>query len=141
MAIIGDVEFNLLSESRTFDSEITQYSVEDGTDITDHVKPNWRTFSIEGIVGDAEDPPLLHSKFVRMQRKRGFVDYSGRAILTNCLISNFQSNVDDKSARGFRFSMTITQVKVSKPSTVALLPIALKVDVEAVKNAGRVQVQ
>lgn len=141
MAKIGNVEFNVISEKRSFPNEVTQHAVEDGADVTDHVRNLQRSFDIDGFVGDNEDPPRVHDQLVQMKEKRKPVDYSGRAVLTHCIIEDFNSNVDVKSRRGFSFSMKITQIKVAKPSTVSLLPVNLKVDVGEVGNAGRVQVQ
>lgn len=139
MAKIGNVEFNLISEGRNYNNEVTQHPVEKGSDIVDHVKNQLRTYSIEGIVGDNEDPATKHQELVRIWEKRQVVSYRGRSTLSQCVITSLTTTVDASSRKGFRFSMEIQEIKIAKPSTVGLLPVALRVDVAEVGNAGRVQ--
>lgn len=141
MARIGDVEFNVLSESRTHSSDVTNHPVEDGVDIVDHVQIKPRVYSIEGVVGDDHDPANAHLRLVRMQRRGDLVNYAGRAVINNCIIESLTVNVDSSAIRGFTFSMTIREVRIAKSSTVALLPVPLKVDMAEVGNVGRVQPQ
>jgi len=139
MARIGNVTFNLVSETRNYNNEVTQHPVESGSDIVDHVKNQLRTYSIEGIVGDNEDPATKHLELVRIWGKRQVVSYQGRNNLPQCVITSLSTTADASSRKGFRFSMEIMEVKIAKPSTVGLLPVALRVDVAEVGNAGRVQ--
>lgn len=141
MAKIGDIEFNVISESRDYSADVTTHPVESGADITDHVSMRLASYNITGRVGDNENPSSVHARIRSMQRRRELLKYRGRAWMDDCIIEGFNSNVDEKSAKGFHFTMRLTQVKVSKPSTVGLLPVALKVDAADVANAGRVQPQ
>lgn len=50
---IGDYLVDVfVSEEHALDSDVTQYPVEDGSDITDNVRPKPRTITIEGFVSD-----------------------------------------------------------------------------------------
>ena len=139
MAKIGDVEFNVLTESRPHRNRITSHPVEEGADITDHVEREQLSYTVTGIVGDDEDPASVHEKLMIIYHHGKVVDYQGRATLRNCIIEDFTSDVDSGSIKGFTFTMTITQIRIAKPSTVGLLPTRLKVDMKEVGNAGRVQ--
>lgn len=139
MAQIGNVTFNLVSEARNYTNEVTQHPVEFGSDIVDHVKNQLRTYSIEGIVGDNEEPATKHRELSRIWENRQVVSYRGRSTLSQCVITSLTTTVDVSSRKGFRFSMEIQEVKIAKPSTVGLLPVSLKVEVAEVGNAGRVQ--
>lgn len=139
MANIGGVYFNVLSESRPHNLEITSHPVESGADVTDHAKVQRSSYSIEGVV--TENASAAHAKMRNLQIKRSIVAYEGRTILKNCLIESFTSNVDSKLFDSFTFSMVITEIRIAKPSTIGLLPIRLKVDVNKIGNAGRVQIK
>lgn len=141
MARIGDVEFNVLSESRPHDNEVTTHPVEDGVDITDHVRKQPKVYSIEGHVGDNEDPGAKHLALSYLWARGDLVDYSGRTKMKNVIVENFTSDVDESTQKGFTFSLTLREIDIAKPSTVSLLPVSLKVDVAEVGNAGRVQAQ
>ena len=139
MAKIGNVEFNLISEGRNHNNEVTQHPVEKGSDIVDHVKNQLLTYSIEGIVGDNENPATKHQELVRIWSSRQVVSYRGRSTLSQCVITSLTTTVDSSSRKGFRFSMEIMEVRIAKPSTVGLLPVTLRADMAEVGNAGRVQ--
>lgn len=140
MAKLGDVSFNVISESRTYPNEVTSHPVEKGVDITDHVKVLNTGFDIRGRVGDAEDPAKVHSLINAMRRNREITTYVGRGILKNCIVKEFRSDVGVDSRKGFSFSLQLVEIKISKPSTVSTLPVSLRVDKKDVDNAGRVQV-
>lgn len=139
MANIGGVYFNVLSESRPHNLEITSHPVESGSDVTDHAKMQRLSFSIEGVV--TENAPAAHAKMKNLQINKKIVSYQGRSVLKNCLVESFTSNVDSKLFDSYTFSMVITEIRIAKPSTIGLLPIRLKIDVDKVGNAGRVQIR
>lgn len=139
MAKIGNVEFNVISESRNYTANATSHAVERGSDITDHVKVGPLTYSIDGFVGDDDNPGAVHGQLVKLFRSAEPVNYVGRSMLNNCVIKSLTTNVDSSSISGFNFSMTITEIKVAEPSTVSDLPTDLKTDTASVGNAGRVQ--
>lgn len=141
MASIGNVEFNVISETRSYSNEVTQHPVEDGADITDHVQLNQIVFDIEGIVGDNQNPAFVHEQLSKMRRERQIVEYKGRSILPHCVIQNFTSNVNADSRKGFTFTLQLVQIRVAEPSTVSLLPTMLQIEVKEVGSAGRVQPQ
>lgn len=139
MAKIGDVEFNVLTESRPRTNTVTTYPVEDGADMTDHIERDRRSIEITGVVGDDDDPAKTHEELTIIWYHGKVVDYKGRSTLRNCVIEDFTVDVSSESVKGFTFSMTLTQIEVAKPSTVGLLPTNLKVDMKEIGNAGRVQ--
>lgn len=139
MAKLGDVEFNVLTESRPHNNKVTSHPVEKGSDITDHVKREQLVYDITGVVGDSEDPGDKHLKLKYMWARGDIVDYKGRSTLNNCVVEDFTSDVDEGTKKGFNFSLTLRQVRISEPSTVSKLNVNLKVDKKAIGDAGRVQ--
>ncbi|NGP45964.1 hypothetical protein G4V62_13780 [Bacillaceae bacterium SIJ1] len=137
MASIGGVHFNVISESRNYNNEVTSHSVEDDKTITDHVKPDPISFAIEGIV--TTDASTVHRDLLRLRASKTLLDYKGRSTIKNVIIERLKTDVDEKIANGFNFSMTIKQVRLARPSTVNLLPVSLKADTSDIGNAGRVQ--
>lgn len=137
MATIGDVEFNVLTEDRLFDSEVTSHPVEGG-DISDHIDLKPRSYSITGVV-TGSDSPKKHSQLSQLRNSRELTRYVGRAVLKNCVIKSYTTSVDSVDIEGFTFTMEIREIKIAKPSTIGLLPMTLKVNVADVGNAGRVQ--
>lgn len=141
MAKIDNVEFNVLSESRPHENEVTSHPVEKGVDITDHIQKQPMTYSVEGFVGDSESPEEKHLALKYLWARGDVVKYSGRGVLPKCVVENFTSNVDESSKKGFDFSLTLREIRVANPSTVSTLPVNLKVDADDVGSAGRVQVK
>ncbi len=63
MILIDDFEIDAaLSEDHTFDSDVTEHPVEEGADITDHVRARPIEVSIQGIVSDT---PIGRTAFNR----------------------------------------------------------------------------
>lgn len=138
MARLGNIEFVLIREDRTYENEVTSHPVERGSDVTDHVTNQPLTFQIEGEY-TGPDAGRIHREFVKLFRSGEPVYYSGRAAMANAVIENFTSSVDENIANGFHFSLTLKNIRVAKPSVVGLLPATLRADVSEVKNVGRVQ--
>ena len=140
MAKIGDVEFNVIDEERSFDSEVTEHPVEDGADIADHIQIKPRSFKVNGKVTGPEAGPK-HLALHQLQSSKEPVNYKGRGRLNNCVVESLTTSVDVDVKNGFDFSMTIREIEVAKPSTIGLLPADLKADTSEIGNAGRVQTQ
>lgn len=138
MARLGNIEFVLIREDRTYENEVTSHPVERGSDVTDHVMNQPLTFQIEGEY-TGPDAGRIHGEFVKLFRSGEPVYYSGRAAMANAVIENFTSSVDENIANGFHFSLTLKNIRIARPSVVGLLPATLRADVSEVKNVGRVQ--
>ncbi|MGY4689350.1 phage baseplate protein [Salibacterium sp. K-3] len=140
MARIGNVQFNVISERRTFDNEVTEHPVEDEGSISDHVSNDPVSYSIKGMVtnpGAAE----AHRNLLKLRLSGEPTKYRGRSTLQRAVIESLETDVDEKIRNGFNFSMTIKQIELARPSTVGLLPASLEADTSEVGNAGRVQPQ
>ena len=137
MASINGIPIYVISEERQYENETTDHPVEDGQDITDHVINLPIVFRIEGEY-TGPDAGQIDAQ-LRELRKGRFVKYVGRALMYNAVIESYSSNVDSSIANGFRFSMTLKNVRIAKTSTVSLLSPAMKAQVKEVGNAGRVQ--
>ncbi|MBU8908500.1 phage baseplate protein [Desertibacillus haloalkaliphilus] len=139
MASINGIPISVIDEDRNYDNESTDHPVEEDQDITDHVINNPITFRITGEV--TGDNAAQIDAQLRELRRGELVRYVGRAILPNAVFDSYRTTVDSRIANGFRFTLTLKQVKLARPSTVSLLSPEIRSQVKDVGNAGRVQVQ
>lgn len=138
MASINGIPIYVISEERQYENETTDHPVEDGQDITDHVINLPIVFQIEGEY-TGPDAGQVDVQLREIRKTGQLVKYVGRASMVNAVVESYVSNVDSTIANGFRFSMTIKNIKLAKTSTVSLLAPAMKAQVKEVGNAGRVQ--
>lgn len=138
MARIGDVEIYVIDESRMYNNKTTDHPVEEAQNVADHVENDPIVFRISGEY-TGEDAAQVHSRLIKMRNERQPVTYIGRGRLINCVIESFTENVDSKIANGFRFTMTLKQIRIAKTSVVNLLTPNVRAQVKEVENKGRIQ--
>lgn len=64
-----------LSEKHSLTADVTEHPVEEGVNITDHVRPQPRTVQLEGLVTNhPTELPLSHAGGVRASDDAGFID-------------------------------------------------------------------
>ncbi|EFM88744.1 phage baseplate protein [Actinobacillus pleuropneumoniae] len=124
--VVGVIELDaLLTESTSLRSQITEYPVEDGTVISDHITHESESLSIEGVITSAgtlfnvsmgkaklisakEEFRILHEKRALITVVTGLDVYVDFAI-ESCEINR---NADD----GERFNVNLTLKKIKKVS-------------------------
>lgn len=101
-------------EQEKFDSSVSAMShpVEQGVDITDHVKPNAKKLSISGEIVGANSASIV-SQFESMTKAGSSVRYAGRHTLPNAIIKSFAHDYSNKVMGGCKFTMTIEEVRVA----------------------------
>lgn len=140
MAILGGYEIHVISETPEYSVNITQYPVEEDIDLTDHVERLPTTMTITGkILGP--DAANIREKLKEAMFRGERLDYVGRNAFRRVLIANISTEHDYEVANGFRFTMTLQQVRVAKPSYAPFLndPILLA-QVKSTTSAGRQQI-
>lgn len=139
MAMLGEHEIHVISENPTYSVNITQYPVEDGIALTDHVERQSTTMEISGkILGPlAAD---IRTKLIEAMMNGTQLDYVGRNAFRKVLIANITTEHDAEVANGYRFNATLQQVRIAQPSYAPLLndPILLS-QAKETTNAGRQQ--
>lgn len=140
MAMLAGYEIHVISETPDYAVNITQYPVEEDIDLTDHVERLPTTMTITGKILGPE-AANIRAKLIEMMTRGERVDYVGRNAFRRALIASINTEHDHEVANGFRFTMTLQQVRVAKPSYAPFLndPILLS-QVKSTTSAGQQQV-
>lgn len=115
MAILNNMYIFVETEDVTRGVEISQHPVEEGLDLTDNVKRQPVTLSLSGeIVGENAAQTL--SNITDLHQKGKFVSYTGRNIISNALITSFNSGHPNTIFGGCSFDMEITEIRIANPA-------------------------
>lgn len=114
----GTVEFGVVSEERPdYVADITEYPIEGGNQISDHAALRPVTLAIDGVVAGSNAAGVL--ALVRSwQENRLLVTYSGRGTYRDFVIKEFRPTEDVEVGDGFRFAMTLQEVRIASPATI-----------------------
>ena len=114
----GTVEFGVVSEERPdYVADITEYPIEGGNQISDHATLRPVTLAIDGVVAGPSAAGVLAT--VRTwQENRLLVTYSGRGTYRDFVIKEFRPTEDVEVGDGFRFAMTLQEVRIVSPATI-----------------------
>ena len=139
MAMLAGYEIHVISETPDYAVNITQYPVEEDIDLTDHVERLPTTMTITGKILGPE-AANIRAKLIEMMTRGERVDYVGRNAFRRVLIASINTEHDHEVANGFRFTMTLQQVRVAKPSYAPFLndPVMLA-QVKPTTSAGQQQ--
>ncbi len=85
-----------LSQEHSFESDVTQYPVESGGDITDHVRPKPVQLSIEGVVSDTPYGELKARRVAALGQLVGVVGKSNERILPSQEFRSFMLDIREK---------------------------------------------
>ena len=119
--------------------QASEHSVEEGEDLTDHVRPNAEELSISGVISGANHKNIV-SLIRGWQRNGEPVRYSGRAKLSRCLIQDFSVSYSAAIKNGLRFTLGLKKVRVAKPAYVP--PAAAQpAETKATADAGTQSVE
>lgn len=104
------------SEQVNMTAKVTQYPVEDGSTISDHVVNDPVKFSISGVLvgGDSELNTLK-----RMREGRDLITYAGRQRFGNLVISSLSYTAKSDNAKGYDIKIQFQQVTITSAQYVA----------------------
>jgi len=141
MAMLGGYEIHVITENPEYAVNITQYPVEEDIDLTDHVERLPSVMTITGMVLGPE-ASNIREKLKEAMYAGTRLDYIGRNAFRQVLIASIQTEHDYEVANGYRFTMTLHQVRVAKPSYAPFLndPIMLS-QVKPTTSAGQQQLE
>jgi len=115
---LGTVEFGVVSEERPdYVTEITEYPIEGGNQISDHAALRPATLTIDGVVAGSTAAGVLATVRV-WQENRLLVTYSGRGTYRDFVIKEFRPTEDVEVGDGFRFAMTLKEMRIVSPATI-----------------------
>lgn len=139
MAILGGYQIHVVLEQPEYSVNVTQYPVEDDIDLTDHIErlPTVMTITGEIVGPEAAD---IREKLKEAMFSGQRLDYIGRNAFRQVVISSLNTEHDYRVSNGFRFTMTLQQVRIAKPSYAPFLndPVMLA-QVKPTTSAGRQQ--
>ena len=140
MARLGDLDIFVTEENPSFGNYMTDQPIEDGTEITDHVRNEPNTLQVRGKV-TGEDAGERFNQLREMRRERQPHLYVGRNYINRMVIEGLDTEHDNNIANGFRFTLRLKQVTISKPSPVKELPVPERSQAKEVENKGREQIE
>lgn len=111
----SEVEFDAVDpEDTSWPAEVTQYPVESGRNIAEHVQLRPITVDIQGVVAG---PEAAHKVFLlrKWRDRRDRVKYVGRNIFSGYVIVALDTEHSRRVRDGFWFEITLEQVRVAKP--------------------------
>ncbi|WP_425447729.1 phage baseplate protein [Dethiothermospora halolimnae] len=138
-ATLGDIEFSVVSkENKNLKVNATEKPVEKGQDISDHVKKKPTILTLDGIIV-GENAQINMEQLEKYQQEGEVLTYVGRNILDNVVIESFTEITDSSIANGFKFNMTIKQIRIAESQTVEIQQPVVKRQTKPVTNKGRQQ--
>lgn len=146
MPYIKDVLIDVIEDVKMSESSTTtDHAVEDGSQITDHVKANPITIQLKGLILDKGNDGSINDSegrvaTLRKYREEGeIIDFDYMTALTHCVITNFDRDYAASTKDGFAFTMTLKQIKTVKVSRYVAVKLPVKKQTKAVTNKGRQQ--
>lgn len=141
VATLGDVLLDTVeADNPSHNYEVTEKAVEEGENVSDHMKAQPATLSITGIVvGDDASTRLERIK--KYQADRELVTYTNRVIYSNMAVENIGTSHSRDIANGFSFDIQLKQVRIaaSKEIQITNVPPAVATKASKTKNAGSKQ--
>lgn len=115
MALLNNTYIFVQDEEVKRGITASEHPVENGINITDHVKRNAVTISLRGeIVG--KNAAAVLSKITGLHQSGGLVNYSGRNILKNAIITSFDTGHPNTIHGGCSFTMELKEIRIATTS-------------------------
>lgn len=118
MALINDTYVFVESEDVTRENIASNHPVEEGIDLTDHVRQSPLVLTLTGeMVGDDYEDDI--TQIEQMQKDGELVEYVGVNILSSALISKFTTTHDGAIYGGCRFTAELKEIRIAASPYVA----------------------
>ena len=95
----------------------SEHSVEQGMDLTDHVRPDAESVSLRGIISGSNYKSIV-SLIKKWEKAGRTVNYSGRTKLSQCLIDDFAPSYSKDIQDGCQFTMVLRKIRIARPAYV-----------------------
>ncbi len=139
MPQLGDVFLNTVYDEKPRRSvRATDHPIEGGENITDHTERQPESMTIGGVVVGPDASNRLY-KLEQYMNNSELLKYVYRNIKTNVIINNFETTHDAEVADGFKFSMTLREIRVAEPSIMKSLDRGTKKQAASLENKGQQQ--
>lgn len=117
MAILNGMYIFVETEDVTRGLEVSSHAVESGIDITDNIKKQPIVISLSGEIVGADAPATLNA-IIQLHQGGKLVSYSGRNVITEAMITKFDTGHPNTIYGGCSFSMEITEIRIAKSAYV-----------------------
>lgn len=116
MAVINGLYIHCISEDVERDVEVLEHSVEAGFPISDHVKNGAISISLSGKIVNANNMLAsdILSTISSWQRNGTIINFSGRNVLNNAIITSFSTSHPNSTMGGCDFSLQLKQLRIAK---------------------------
>lgn len=141
MPYIAGVLIDIITDVKPNEtSSTTDHALEDLSQISDHVINNPTTISLSGVIYDDSDVKV---EVLRKARENGTIfNFDYMTGYPNMIITDFSSEYTSSIKEGYKFSMTLKQVKTVKAATFSPTQSAmLQKQTRAVTSKGLVQIK
>lgn len=139
MAVINGLYIHCTSEDVNRDVEVLEHAVEEGFPISDHVKNGPISISLSGKIVNANNMLAsdILSRISSWQRSGTIVNFSGRNVLNNAIITSFSTSHPNDTSGGCDFSLEIKQVRVAKSPFVVTTNKNLNIKVGTLQQVSK----
>jgi len=116
MAWLNDVYVFVEKENLTHDIEAASHPVENGVDITDHIRKLPVEIDISGCIVDHDgiNASDMLEKLKQMQYAGTIINYAGRNAVSGLIIEKFSTSHPNTIAGGANFSMKLKEIKIAQ---------------------------
>lgn len=140
MPYIKDVLIDVIEEVNAPESSTTtDHALEDGEQITDHIKSDPIYLTISGVILDDTEQKVLK---LREYREKGeLLTFDYMTSLKNVVITSFDRDYSSVVKDGYAFTMTLKQIKTAEVADYVAVSVtpAVKRQVKPVAKKGRQQ--
>lgn len=138
MPYIKDVWIDVITDVSVSEaSSTTDHALEDGEQVSDHVKSEPTTISLTGVILDDTEQKVLK---LREYREKGeIIAYDYMTSLKNMVIIDFGRDYSASIKNGYAFKMTLKQIKMAKVAEYVSVSASVQRQTKKVTNKGRQQ--
>lgn len=113
MALLNNIYIFVQDEDVQRGINISSHPVEKGLDITDNVKREPVVIKLSGEIVGAKAAANL-SKITKWHQKGKYVNYVGRNVLNNAVITTFNTSHPNTIYGGCSFDMELTEIRIAQ---------------------------
>lgn len=112
MALINDIYVFVSSEDVTREAVASSHPVEEGIDLTDHVRRSPLVLSLTGeIIGAGYEDDI--AQLEQLQKSGELVEYTGVNVLSNALLTRFSTIHDGSIYGGCQFTAELKEIRIA----------------------------
>ncbi|WP_260612415.1 LysM peptidoglycan-binding domain-containing protein [Paenibacillus popilliae] len=129
------MELFVISEEPEYSVQVSSHNVEKGGTITDHIQKDTASLHLEGLLIGPQ-AANYKQRLVKAMNEGKLLQYTGRNMMLNCVITSLRTAHDSSIANGMTFTMSLKQVNIVKPA-YSKLPPKKKAAVKPKSRSGK----